>query len=110
MIFAAICSIFTSLVLALLLYFELIGAGLASKVLYGAFVVILFVASFIIAKIVGKKGLIVGLGIGGAIVALGAMYRFIGIETGVGLTFAIRSAITLVVSVMGAVIGVNTVK
>ena len=109
-VFALISSVFISLILTLLLYFELIGVGLASKILYGAFVVILFAMSFIIARIVGSKGLFIGLGIAGAVILFGALYRFIGIETGIGITFGIRSAVTALVSIVGAVMGVNTVK
>jgi len=109
-IFALMSSLFVSVIVTSLLYFEIIGVGLASKILYGAFIVILFIATFITARKVGSRGLFVGLGIGCAVILIGALYRFIGVETGVGLTFLIRSAVTLLVATASAVMGVNTVK
>jgi len=109
-IFALVGSLFASLIVTSLLYFEIVGVGTASKILYGTFVVILFIVSFVTARKIGSRGLFVGLGIAGVVVLFGAMYRFIGIETGVGLPFLIRSAITLLVATTGAVAGVNTVK
>ena len=109
-IFALASSLFVSLIISSLLYFEIIGASLASKILYGAFVVILFITSFITARKVGSRGLIIGLGIAGVVILLGALYRFIGIEAGVGLSFAIRSAVTVLVATAGAVAGVNTTR
>jgi len=108
--FALVASLFLSLIITALLYFEIISVGLASRILYGAFVIILFIASFITARKISARGLFVGLGIAGVIILLGAMYHFIGIEAGIGLPFAIRSAITLVVAAAGSVAGVNTVK
>ena len=109
-IFAAVGSLLVSLIAALLLYFEVVGVGTISKVLYGAFVVILFMASFITARKIGSRGLFVGLGIGIAIILFGAMYRFIGIESEIGVSFLIRSAIILLVATAASVAGVNTVK
>jgi len=109
-IFALVSSLLASVIVTTLLYFEVIGIGLASKILYGVFVVILFIASFITARQVGSRGLFVGLGIGGVVILIGAMYRFLGVETGVGVTFLIRSAVTLLVSTASAVMAVNTVK
>ena len=107
---ALVGSLFASLIITALLYFEIVSVGLASKILYGLFVVILFIASLITARKIGSRGLFVGLGIGGVIILFGVMYRFIGIEVGIGLPFAIRSAITLLVAVAGSVAGVNTAK
>lgn len=109
-IFALASSLFLSLIITSLLYFEIIGIGLASKISYGAFVIILFIASFITARKIGSRGLFVGLGIAGVVILLGALYRFIGIEAGVGLPFAIRSAITLLVATAGSIVAVNTAK
>lgn len=110
LVFALVCSLVVSVVVASLLYFEVIGISLASKILYGAFVVVLFISSFVIARQFGSRGLFVGFGIGCMIVLIGVLYRFIGIESGVGLSFLIRSAVTLLVATTGAVMGVNTVK
>jgi len=109
-IFACLSSLLVSVIVASLLYFEIMSIGFASKLLYGAFIVILFIASFIIARKVGARGLFMGLAIGSFVILIGALYRFIGIETGIGLTFLIRSAITLLTATAGAVMGVNTVK
>jgi len=109
-IFALISSLLLSLAVTVLLYFEVVGTSVASKILYVAFIVILFLATFIIARKIGSKGLYLGLGIGCIIILIGALYRFIGVETGVGLTFLIRSAIVLLVATGSAVMGVNTVK
>ena len=109
-IFALVGSLLVSLIITALLYFEIISVGLASRILYGVFVIILFIASFITARKIGTRGLFVGLGIAGVIILLGAMYRFIGIEAGIGVSFAIRSAITLLIATAGSVAGVNTVK
>jgi len=109
-IFALVSSLLVSLIITTLLYFEIISVGITSKILYGAFVIILFIASFIIARKIGSRGLFVGLGIGIVIILFGAMYRFIGIEAGIGFPFLIRSAITLLVATAGSVAGVNTVK
>jgi len=109
-IFALASSLLTSLIVTLLLYFEIVGVVLASRILYGAFVVILLIAAFVTARKIGSRGLFVGLGIAGGVILFSALYRFIGIESGIGLSFAIRSVITLLVATVGAVAGVNTVK
>lgn len=109
-IFALASSIVISLIMTTLLYFEIIGQSTSSKILYGAFVVILLITSFVVARIVGSRGLLIGLGIFGITILLTAMYRFIGVESGLGLTFLIRSAITALVACVGAVVGVNTSK
>ncbi|MCL1990165.1 MAG: TIGR04086 family membrane protein [Defluviitaleaceae bacterium] len=109
-VFGSVSSLLVSVVITLLLYIEIVGVVLASKMLYGAFVVILFIASFITARNMGSRGLFVGLGIGCVLMLFGALYRFLGIETGVGSTFLIRGAVTLLVAIAGAVIGTNTVK
>jgi|GEM_PF-2352726 len=109
-IFALISSLLVSVIVAALLYFEVMNLGLASKILYGAFIAILFIASFITARNVGARGLFIGLGIGCAVVLVGALYRFIGVETGIGTTFLIRSTVTFLVATSSAIMGVNTVK
>lgn len=109
-IFALVSSLVASLIITSLLYFETVGVSLASRILYGAFIIILFIASSITARKIGSRGLFVGLAIAGVVILFGALYRFIGIETGVGLPFAIRSAVTAVVATAGSVAGVNTVK
>lgn len=109
-IFALMSSLLISLIITLLLYFEIIEAGLASRFLYGGFVVILFITSFITARKIGSRGMFIGLGIAGLIILLGAMYRFIGIEVGIGLSFVIRMAVTLLIATAGSIAGVNTVK
>ena len=109
-IFALISSLFISLIISSLLYFEIIDVSFAAKFLYGAFVVILFITSFVTARKVGSRGLLIGLGIAGGVIVLGALYRFIGIEAGIGLPFAIRSAVTVIVATAGAVAGVNTTR
>lgn len=108
--FAIVCGLLVSLVVTLLLYFELAGVATASKILYGAFCVILFIMAFVIARRIGSKGLFVGLGLAGGIVVIGTVYRFVGVEAGLSLAFLIRSAITTLVATVGAVLGVNTVK
>ena len=109
-IFAASCSIVISLIMTTLLYFEIVGIVTVSKVLYGAFIIILLLTSFVAARIVSSRGLVIGLGIAGATILLSAMYRFIGVESGLGLAFLIRSAIIALVACTGAVVGVNTSK
>ena len=109
-IFALISSLLVSVIIATLLYFEVMNLGLASKILYGAFIAILFIASFMTARNIGARGLFIGLGIGCAVVLVGALYRFIGVETGIGITFLVRSAVTLLVATSSAIMGVNTVK
>jgi len=109
-VFALVSSLFVTLILASLLYFEIVGQALASKILYGAFVVILLITSFVTARMVGSKGLYIGLGIAGGLILLGALYRFIGIEAGIGMPFAIRSGVTVLVATAGAVAGVNTTR
>ena len=109
-VFALVSSLFVSLIIASLLYFEMVSASFASRFLYGVFVVILFITSFVIARKIGSRGLFIGLCIAGGVILFGALYRFIGIEVGVGLSFAIRSMVTLLVATTGAVAGVNTVK
>ena len=107
---ALVSSLLVSLIITSLLYFEIVGVGFASKFLYAAFVVILFITSFVTARKIGSRGLFVGLGTAGLIVLFGVLYRFIGIEVGIGLSFVIRSAVTFIVAIVGAVAGVNTVK
>jgi len=109
-IFVLASSIVTSLIMIALLYFEIVGPVKNSKILYGAFVVILFIASFIAARTISSRGLLIGFGIAGVVILLSAMYRFIGVETGLGLAFLIRSAVTILVACSGAVVGVNTSK
>ena len=105
----SICAIVT-LIMTLFLYFEVIGSDMVSKVLYALFVGILLIFSFICARVVATRGFLVGLGIGIGIVSLSLLYRLIGVESGIDMTFVIRSAITILVAVSGAVVGVNTVK
>ena len=107
-VFALVSSLFISLIVSSLMFFEIIGITFASKILYGAFIIILFITSFVVARIMGSRGIYIGLVIAGGIVVLSAMYRFIGIETGVGMPFLIRSVVTVLVAVVGAVAGVNT--
>lgn len=104
-----ICVI-VSLIMSVFLYFEMIGLSTVSKVLYGTFVIVLLVFSFVCARIVGAKGLFVGLSIGLGLVLLSLLYRLIGVESGIGITFMIRNAVILLVAASGAVVGVNTVK
>jgi len=108
--FALVCAIVTAGILTALVYFEVMGVTAASKFSYGAFVLILFTSSFIIAKKIGSRGLFVGLGIAACIILLGSMHRAIGIEGAFGLQFIIRAAITTLVAAGGAVTGVNTIK
>jgi len=109
-VFALVSSLFVSLIVASLLYFEILGVAIAAKILYGAFVVILFITSFVVARKIGSRGMLIGLSIAGGVILFGALYRFIGIEAEVGLPFAIRSAVTALVATVGAVAGVNTAK
>jgi len=109
-VFALVSSLFISLIIASLLYFEIVGQALASKILYSAFVIILLITSFVTARKIGSRGLLIGLSIAGGLIILGALYRFIGIEVGVGIPFAIRSAVTALVATAAAVAGVNTTK
>jgi putative membrane protein (TIGR04086 family) len=109
-IFAASSSIVISLIMTTLLYFELVEAATSSKILYGSFIIILLITSFVAARIVSSRGLLVGLVIAGVTILFSAMYRFIGVESTLGLAFLIRSAITVLVACVGAVVGVNTSK
>lgn len=109
-IFALVTSIMCSLLMTSLLYFELVGSVTNSRILYGAFVVILLMTSFIVARMVGLRGLLIGIVISAIIILLSTMYRFIGVESGIGFTFLTRSVITALVACIGAVIGVNTSK
>jgi len=107
-VFALVCSLFISLIVSSLMFFEIIGATFAAKILYGAFIIILFITSFVVARKIGSRGIYIGLVIAGCVIVLGALYRFIGIEVGVGLPFLIRSLVTVLVATVGAVAGVNT--
>ena len=107
-IFATISGMLISLIMTALLYFEIIGVVTSSKILYGAFIIILLITSFIAARIACSRGLLIGLSIAGTTILLTAMYRFIGVESGLGFSFLIRSAIIVLVACMGAVVGVNT--
>ena len=104
-----VCSIAT-LIAALFLYFEVVSPALMSKVLYGVYIGTLLVFSFVCAKIVMSRGLLVGLAIALGVILFSLLHRLIGVEGHVGMSFFIRSAITMLVAVSGAVIGVNTVK
>jgi len=108
--FAVVAGLVVSLIVTLLLYFELMGVVLASKILYGAFSIILFMTAFITARKIGSRGLFVGLSLAGGVILLGTLYRLVGIETGLNLAFLVRSLITGLVAIVGAVLGVNTVK
>lgn len=110
MVFAVIAALSISLIVTLFLYFEIIGVPLATKILYGAFVAILFTTAFITARKIGSRGLFIGLGVAGCVILLGILYRLIGIEAGLNLAFLVRSAITTLVATTGAVLGVNTIK
>lgn len=109
-IFGSISSLVMSLIMTSLLYFEIINVATSTMISYGGFVVILFITAFITARCVGSKGLFIGIAMAGSVIVLSLLYRFLGIETGIGLTFIIRSGITLLVLTMGAVMGVNTAK
>jgi len=104
-----ICAV-VSLIMSLFLYFEIIGITMVSKVLYAVFVAALLLFSFVCARIVEVRGLFVGLAIGTGLVVLSLLYRLIGIESGLNMTFVIRSGIVMLVTISGAVVGVNTVK
>jgi len=108
--FAVCTSLIISLLISLLIYFEIIGVDLASKILYAAFILIIFGTTFITARNVGSKGLVVGLVSAAIITVLSAMYRLVGVEIALDLAFTIRTLITFLVSIIGAVVGVNTVK
>jgi len=108
--FALSLSLVIAVVVTLLLYFEVVGVPFAGKVLYGTFILILFVTSFMVARTIGSRGLLVGLGIAGFVIFIGAMYRLVGVESGLNLQFLIRSAITLLVSTFASIAGVNTVN
>ena len=109
-VFALASGMVMSLIMTTLLYFEIIGPVISAKVLYGAFILILLMTSFIAARIVGSRGLLIGLGISSVAILLTAMYRLIGVEAGIGLSFLIRSVIISLVACAGAVVGVNTSK
>lgn len=109
-IFALVSSIAISLIMTSLLYFEIVGPVASSKILYGGFVVTLLITSFVAARIIGMRGLLIGIVISGVMILLSAMYKFIGVESQIGLAFLIRSAITALVACVGAVVGVNTSK
>ena len=108
--FAFVSGLLIALVVTLLLYFEVIGIATSSRILYGAFCIILFAAAFITARRIGSRGLFIGLGIAGGVVFIGTIYRLIGVEAGLNLAFLVRAAITTLVATGGSVLGVNTVK
>lgn len=108
--FAVITALIASLVVTLLLFFELVGVVTATRILYGAFSTILFATAFITARKIGSRGLFVGLGLAGIVILLGTLYRLVGVEAGLNLAFLLRSVITGLVATVGAVLGVNTVK
>jgi len=108
--FAFLFSIIISLIVASLIFFEVIGVVFGQKLLYSAYVLILFVIAFTTARKVGSRGLFVGIGISILVILLGTLYRFIGVETGLTAAFGIRTAITSLVAIVGAIAGVNTVK
>jgi len=108
--FALVSGLLVTLVVTLLLYFEIVGVTASSRILYGAFCIILLLTSFMTARRIGSRGLFVGLGIAGGVVVIGAIYRLIGVEAGLNFAFLTRSAITTLISTGGAVLGVNTVK
>ena len=109
-VFALASGVVMSLIVTALLYFEIIEPVTSSKILYGTFIIILLITSVVAARGVGSRGLLIGLGISGIMILLTAMYRFIGIESGIGLSFLIRSAIIALVACIGTVVGVNTSK
>ena len=107
-IFALVSIFAVSLLMSTLLYFEILEVDIISKILYGAFVVILLITSFLAARTIGSRGLLIGFVITGILVVLSAMYRLIGIETGLDLAFLIKGAIILLVACIGSVVGVNS--
>ncbi|MCL2559846.1 MAG: TIGR04086 family membrane protein [Turicibacter sp.] len=109
-IFALISSIAVSLIVTALLHFEIVGVVTSAKVLYAAFVIILFITSFIAARMVKSRGWLIGLGIAVVVIVLAMMHRLLGVESRLDLFFLIRSAATVLVASTGAVIGVNTRK
>lgn len=109
-IFAAVSSVVVSLLMTALLYFELAEIVVISKILYGAFVVILLMTSFVAARIIGSRGLLTGLSISGIVILFSVMYRLIGLESGLEFGFLGRSVVTVLAACGGTVVGVNTSK
>jgi len=109
-IFTLVSSLLASLVITMLVYFEVVKITLALKILYGAFVSIVFMTSFISARKIATRGVVIGLVTASIFIAISGLYHFRAMDSGLGLAFGIRSAITLVVATAGAIVGVNTSK
>jgi len=107
--FALVSSLLASLIITMLVYFEVVKITLALKILYGAFVSIVFMTSFISARKIATRGVVIGLVTASVFIAFSGLYHFRAMN-GLGLVFGIRSAITLVVATAGAIIGVNASK
>ena len=109
-IFVAISGFLISMGVATLLYFEWLDVGTSVPLLYGFFLLMVLVTSFLVAREVKARGLLLGLALAGVVIALFVLYRFVGVETGFDLRLLIRSVATLLTSCAGAVIGVNVKK
>ena len=108
--FFVISSILFALIITLFLYFELATGGTVNKLLYGAFIVIAFITSITCARSVRTKGWLAGISVAVVFILFSLLYRLIGIEAGLGIGFLTRSGITLIVCLVGGMLGVNTVK
>ena len=99
-----------ALIITIFAYFEVFSNATISKLLFGAFVIIFFLGTSTIAKKVGQRGWMVGLTLGGGMVLLNLMFVSIGLEGSLDLQFLVRSAITMMVTLTGGMIGVNLKK
>ena len=109
-LFASISGVIVSLIVSVLVYFEWMSPATSMRVLYGLFVLVLFITAFVCARLMEKRGFLVGLGVATVIVLLGLLYRVLGIEAPLSVSFLIRSAVTLLVASVAAIAGVNTKK
>jgi len=108
--FFLISSILSALIITIFLYFELVSATTVNHLLYGAFITIAFITSITCARSVRTKGWLVGISVATIFIIFSLLYRLIGIEVGLGLGFLTRSGITLIVCLVGGMLGVNTIK
>ena len=105
--FIVISILILGLLITTFAYFEWISVGVLDKLIYASFVAIFLIGTTLISKKFAQKGWLIGIGVATTMVLLSLMFYTIGIDSPLTLKFFIRSLITFVVCITGAMIGVN---
>lgn len=108
--FIVISILVLGLIITTFAYFEWFSMGMIDKLIYFAFVLVLFIGTVLVAKIVQEKGWLIGLVMSAIFIFLTLLYYWIGVDAPLSFKFFIRCVITLVICMAGGMVGVNLPK